>query len=140
MGGSSAVYVHQDQLPDSASRNRQIALSVPAIGGVLVYANSVRPFRQVHIKKTSTYVRTLDGITTLTVNSPSMIEVADLLSGILRHWDDVIIVSILLVFNAAVGFWQEHTAADAVAALKRQLALGATVRRDAAGARSMPPS
>ncbi len=59
-----------------------------------------------------------------------MIEVADLLSGILRHWDDVIIVSILLVFNAAVGFWQEHTAADAVAALKRQLALGATVRRD----------
>ena len=35
---------------------------------------------------------------------PWMIEVADLLSGILRHWDDVIIVSILLVFNAAVGF------------------------------------
>ncbi|MGC8471504.1 MAG: plasma-membrane proton-efflux P-type ATPase [Acidimicrobiales bacterium] len=61
---------------------------------------------------------------------PWMIEVADLLSGILRHWDDVAIVSILLVFNAAVGFWQEHTAADAVAALKRQLALHATVRRD----------
>ena len=61
---------------------------------------------------------------------PWMIEVADLLSGILRHWDDVIIVSILLVFNAAVGFWQEHTAADAVAALKRQLALHATVFRD----------
>lgn len=61
---------------------------------------------------------------------PWMIEVADLLSGILRHWDDVIIVSILLVFNAAVGFWQEHTAADAVAALKRQLALRATVCRD----------
>ncbi len=61
---------------------------------------------------------------------PWMIEVADLLSGILRHWDDVAIVSILLVFNAAVGFWQEHTAADAVAALKRQLALRATVRRD----------
>ena len=63
---------------------------------------------------------------------PWMIEVADLLSGILRHWDDVAIVSILLVFNAAVGFWQEHTAADAVAALKRQLALRATVRRDGA--------
>jgi H+-transporting ATPase len=63
---------------------------------------------------------------------PWMIEVADLLSGILRHWDDVAIVSILLVFNAAVGFWQEHTAADAVAALKRQLALRASVRRDGA--------
>ena len=61
---------------------------------------------------------------------PWMIEVADLLSGILRHWDDVAIVSILLLFNAAVGFWQEHTAADAIAALKRQLALRATVRRD----------
>ncbi len=61
---------------------------------------------------------------------PWMIEVADLLSAILRHWDDVAIVSVLLVFNAAVGFWQEHTAADAVAALKRQLALRATVCRD----------
>ncbi len=63
---------------------------------------------------------------------PWMIEIADLMSGILRHWDDVTIVSILLIFNAAVGFWQEHTAADAVAALKRQLALRATVRRDGA--------
>lgn len=61
---------------------------------------------------------------------PWMIEVADLLSGILRHWDDVAIVTVLLVFNAAVGFWQEHTAADAVAALKAQLALRATVRRE----------
>ncbi len=61
---------------------------------------------------------------------PWMIEVADVLSAILRHWDDVIIVSVLLLFNAGVGFWQEHTAADAVAALKRQLALRATVRRD----------
>lgn len=61
---------------------------------------------------------------------PWMIEVADVLSAILRHWDDVVIVSVLLIFNAAVGFWQEHTAADAVAALKRQLALRAMVRRD----------
>ena len=44
------------------------------------------------------------------------------------------------MFNAAVGFWQEHTAADAVAALKRQLALRATVRRDGRWQRSMPPS
>ncbi len=61
---------------------------------------------------------------------PWMIEVADVLSAVLRHFDDVVVVSILLVFNAGVGFWQEHTAADAVAALKRQLALRATVRRD----------
>jgi H+-transporting ATPase len=54
---------------------------------------------------------------------PWMIEVADLLSAILRHWVDVVVISVLLVVNAAVGFWQEHTAADAVATLKRQLAV-----------------
>lgn len=61
---------------------------------------------------------------------PWMIEIAFVLSGILRHWDDVAIIGVLLVVNAMVGFWQEHAAADAVAALKRQLALRTTVRRD----------
>ena len=61
---------------------------------------------------------------------PWMIEVALVLSAILRHWADVIIVGVLLVFNAGVGFWQQRTAADAVAALKSQLALRATVCRD----------
>ena len=65
---------------------------------------------------------------------PWMIEVALVLSAILRHWADTIIVGVLLVFNAAVGFWQQHTAADAVAALKSQLALRATVCRDGAWA------
>ena len=37
---------------------------------------------------------------------------------------------ILLVFNAVVGFWQEHQAANAVDALKKQLALKARVKRD----------
>ncbi|MGE5288881.1 MAG: plasma-membrane proton-efflux P-type ATPase [Micromonosporaceae bacterium] len=63
---------------------------------------------------------------------PWMIEIALVLSAVLEHWADVIVVGVLLVFNAGVGFWQEHTAADAVAALKRQLALRATVRRDGA--------
>jgi H+-transporting ATPase len=49
---------------------------------------------------------------------------------VLGHWADVVIVAVLLVVNAGVGFWQEHAAADAVAALKKQLALRATVRRD----------
>jgi H+-transporting ATPase len=63
---------------------------------------------------------------------PWMIEVALVLSAVLQHWADVVIVGILLLVNAAIGFWQEHTAADAVAALKQQLALGAMVRRDGA--------
>ena len=63
---------------------------------------------------------------------PWMIEVALILSAVLRHWADTIIVGVLLCVNALVGFWQERTAADAVAALKSQLALRAAVRRDGA--------
>jgi H+-transporting ATPase len=61
---------------------------------------------------------------------PWMIEVAAVLSGVVRHWVDLGIIGALLVFNAAVGFWQEHKAQDALQALKKQLALKARVRRD----------
>ena len=65
---------------------------------------------------------------------PWMIEVALVLSAVLRHWADVIIVGVLLMFNAGVGFWQQRAASDAVAALKSQLALCARVCRDGAWA------
>ena len=61
---------------------------------------------------------------------PWMIEVAAALSAIIGHWVDLIIISVLLAFNAVVGFWQEHQAANAVDALKKQLALKARVKRD----------
>jgi len=61
---------------------------------------------------------------------PWMIEVAAVLSAIVGHWVDLTIISVLLLFNAVVGFWQEHQAANAVDALKKQLALKARVRRD----------
>jgi H+-transporting ATPase len=61
---------------------------------------------------------------------PWMIEIAAILSAVIGHWADLTIILILLVFNAAVGFWQEHEAANAVEALKKQLALKARVRRD----------
>lgn len=62
---------------------------------------------------------------------PWMIEVAAILSALVQHWADFIIILILLIFNAAVGFWQEFTAGNAVEALKKQLALNARVLRDA---------
>jgi H+-transporting ATPase len=61
---------------------------------------------------------------------PWMIEVAAILSALVRHWADLAIILALLLFNAGIGFWQEHKAANALDALKRQLALKARVRRD----------
>jgi H+-transporting ATPase len=61
---------------------------------------------------------------------PWMIEVAAVLSALVRHWDDFTIIMVLLAFNALVGFWQEYKAANALEALKKQLALQARVLRD----------
>jgi H+-transporting ATPase len=63
---------------------------------------------------------------------PWMIEIAAVLSAVVRHWEDFAIISALLVANAAVGFWEEYQAGNAIAALKARLALQARVRRDGA--------
>ena len=61
---------------------------------------------------------------------PWMIEVAVVLSGIVRHWPDFIIILVLLIANAAVGFWEERQAGNAIEALKARLAVKARVKRD----------
>jgi len=61
---------------------------------------------------------------------PWMIEVAAVLSAIVRHWADFIIIIVLLAFNGVVGFWQEYQAGNAVEALKKKLALKCRVLRD----------
>ena len=60
---------------------------------------------------------------------PWMIEVAAVLSFVVRHWTDFAIVLTMLLVNALVAFWQEYKAANAVDALKEQLALTARVKR-----------
>ena len=61
---------------------------------------------------------------------PWMIEVAVILSGIVRHWPDFGIILVLLVANATIGFWEERQAGDAIDALKARLAIKARVKRD----------
>ena len=61
---------------------------------------------------------------------PWMIEAAVILSGVVRHWMDFFIILLLLASNAVVGFWEEHQAGNAIAALKKRLAVNARVKRD----------
>ena len=61
---------------------------------------------------------------------PWMIEAAVLLSAVARHWPDFGIILVLLLANAVVGFWEEHQAGNAIAALKATLAVKARVKRD----------
>ncbi len=61
---------------------------------------------------------------------PWMIEAAVILSAVARHWPDFFIILLLLVANAVVGFWEEHQAGNAIAALQAKLALKTRVKRD----------
>ena len=61
---------------------------------------------------------------------PWMIEAAVILSAAVQHWMDFFIILLLLCSNAVVGFWEEHQAGNAIAALKAKLATNAKVKRD----------
>ncbi len=61
---------------------------------------------------------------------PWMIEIAAILSAVLHHWADLYIISVLLLVNGLVGFFEEFQAGNAVAALKKRLALKSLVKRD----------
>ena len=61
---------------------------------------------------------------------PWMIEAVVILSAVARHWPDFGIILVLLLANAVVGFWEEHQAGNAIAALKATLAIKARVKRD----------
>jgi H+-transporting ATPase len=59
-----------------------------------------------------------------------MLEAAIVLEVALGKYIEAAIIAVLLVFNAALGFFQESRAQATLAALKSRLALNASVRRD----------
>ncbi len=61
---------------------------------------------------------------------PWMIEVAAILSAVVRRWEDFTIIVILLFVNAIVDFYQESKALSAIRVLKKKLARKALVLRD----------
>ncbi|WP_294957158.1 plasma-membrane proton-efflux P-type ATPase [Sulfurovum sp.] len=61
---------------------------------------------------------------------PWMIEIAAILSAMVKHWEDFTIITILLLVNAVVDFYQESKALSALKVLKNKLARKALVLRD----------
>ena len=59
-----------------------------------------------------------------------MIEAATIVSAVIGHWSDFAVIAGLPFFNAALEFWQDRKASDALAALKKGLAPEATAMRD----------
>ncbi|MBF0252477.1 MAG: plasma-membrane proton-efflux P-type ATPase [Candidatus Omnitrophica bacterium] len=61
---------------------------------------------------------------------PFMLELAAILSGVIKHWEDFWIIFVMLILNAVVGFVQEFKAGNAIELLKKKLAPNAKVLRD----------
>jgi H+-transporting ATPase len=63
---------------------------------------------------------------------PWMIEAAAVLSGLVQKWEDLGIILVMLLVNAALDFFQEHRALGALRALKQRLASEVLALRDGA--------
>jgi len=61
---------------------------------------------------------------------PWMLEVTILITVLIAHYIDTVVISVLLVFNALVSFLQQNQAENALELLRHRLAVNARVLRD----------
>ncbi|MFZ0388935.1 MAG: plasma-membrane proton-efflux P-type ATPase [Calditrichia bacterium] len=61
---------------------------------------------------------------------PWMIEIAAILAGSVQRWEEFSVIVLLLLVNGGVSFWHESKANQAIAALKKEMALNARAIRD----------
>ncbi len=61
---------------------------------------------------------------------PVMIEIAAVLSLLIRHFTDFFIIIVLLLMNTLISFWHNSKASNAIEMLKKKLSPQARVKRD----------
>ncbi|MFW6102038.1 MAG: plasma-membrane proton-efflux P-type ATPase [Chloroflexota bacterium] len=61
---------------------------------------------------------------------PWMIEIAAILAGSVRRWEEFGVILALLLVNGGVSYWHESKANQAIEALKKEMALDARAIRD----------
>ncbi len=85
-------------------------------------------YNEVLEKKSSPILRFLKKFWGL---SPWMLELIIILSLILKKYEDLVVVSVLLMVNAILSFFQENRASGALDSLRKRLQVSARVLRDA---------
>ena len=60
---------------------------------------------------------------------PLMIEIAIIISLVVKNWPDVFIIGLLLAMNISVDFFQERKATNIIESLRKHLAVRARVKR-----------
>merc|ERR1719343_2009422 len=61
---------------------------------------------------------------------PFMLEIAATLAGATQDWADFVIITLMLVVNALIGFHEEHKAKQSLDALKAEMTATVPVKRD----------
>src|SRR6202167_5949297 len=115
---TKAAHVSVEDRPSSGLTSEQARTKLTKYGPNAMPDTAIRPWRMALAK--------------FWAPVPWMLEAAVILQLVLHEYIEAAVIAGLLVFNAALGFFQESRAQATLAALKSRLALTASVQRDGA--------